>query len=64
MDASKWEYKRITVWGTEGKQADDQVSQSLTAYGLDGWELITAFYQHGDGYVYYFKRLADLAPSP
>ncbi len=58
----KWEYKRVTIWGTEGAQADDEVSASLTRqYGAKGWELVSAFYQQGEGYVYYFKR--QFSPS-
>ncbi len=64
MEQQKWEYKRITVWGTEGKQADEGVSQALNAYGQEGWELTAAFYQPGDGYVYYFKRRVGQAPAP
>ncbi len=63
MERLEWEYKRVTVWGTEGKQADDGVSQALNAYGQEGWELVAAFYQVGDGYVYYFKRQVGLSSS-
>lgn len=62
MKTPKWEHRRVTVWGTEGSQADDPVSESLTnEYGEKGWELVSAFYQPGEGYVYYFK--GQVSPS-
>ncbi|MCL5959677.1 MAG: hypothetical protein M1358_10265 [Chloroflexi bacterium] len=58
MGSAKWEYKRITIWGTEGAVMDDQVSRTLSReFGEAGWELVSAFYQPGEGYVYFFKRL-------
>jgi cytochrome oxidase assembly protein ShyY1 len=63
MELPKWEYRRITVWGTEGKQSDEPVSQALNAFGQEGWELVAAFYQVDDGYVYLFNRPAGLASA-
>lgn len=41
MPKQVWEYKRVTVWGTEGMQSDEQVSALLTLeYGQEGWELV------------------------
>jgi len=60
MARVKWEYKRVTVWGGEGAVNDDYVSRHLSSeFGEAGWELVSAFYQQQEGYVYYFKRLKD-----
>lgn len=63
MERAKWEYKRVTVWGTEGAVSDEQVSYDLSSeFGEAGWELVSAFYQPQEGYVYYFKRSKE-SPS-
>ena len=60
MSHLKWEYKRVTVWGTEGPRDDDHVSRQLSsAFGEAGWELVSVFFQPQEGYVYYFKRLKE-----
>ncbi len=52
-----WEYKRVTIWGSEGTAMDEQASRALSAkYGEEGWDLVSAFYQVGEGYVFFFKR--------
>lgn len=55
---TKWEYltfSRVAGAWTDDKFDGRSPQQKLSDYGMEGWELVSVFYDSG-GYNFYFKR--------
>ena len=58
IEMTKWEYlafSRVAGAWSDDKYDGRSPQQRLSAYGMEGWELVSVFYDSG-GYNFYLKR--------